>query len=149
MVGSETVIGKGLPERTDPSALVVGPTGVGLSHGKLFVANSAANAIDAISSAMTRSTAMAPAMITKGKHLNDPLGMAVAPNGHIVTANGNDGKIVETTSAGKQVAVRVLDSTPVSGAPAGSGTLFGLAVSPSHNGIYFVDDGNNTLNLFH
>ncbi len=31
----------------------------------------------------------------------------------------------------------------------GSGTLFGLAVDPRGNGIYFVDDGNNTLNLLH
>jgi hypothetical protein len=149
MVTSETVIGKGLPERTDPSALVVGPTGDGLSHGKLFVANSAGNAIGAISGAMTRNTPMAPTMITKGKHLNDPLGLAIAPNGDILTMNGGDGKAVETTTSGSQVATRTLDSTPMPPGPAGAGTLFGLAVTPSHDGVYFVDDGNNTLNLLH
>jgi hypothetical protein len=30
---------------------------------------------------------------------------------------------------------------------AGAGTLFGLAVAPGGNGVYFVNDGNNTLNL--
>jgi hypothetical protein len=149
MVSSETVIGKGLPERTDPSALVVGPTGLGLTHGKLFVANSAANAIGVIASAMTRSTPMAPKAITKGKHLNDPLGLAIAPNGHILTANGGDGKLIETAPAGKQVSVSVLDNTPMPPGPSGAGTLFGLALTPSHNGVYFVDDGNNTLNLLH
>lgn len=147
MVTSETVIGKGLPERTDPSALVVGPTGVGLSNGMLFVANSAGNAISAISSATTRTTPMAPATVSKGKHLNDPLGLAIAPNGDILTMNGGDGKIVETSQAGSQVAERTLDNTPMPPGPSGAGTLFGLAVTPSHNGIYFVDDGNNTLNL--
>jgi hypothetical protein len=33
--------------------------------------------------------------------------------------------------------------------PAGNGTLFGLAVTPSGSGLYFVDDGSNTLNLLH
>jgi hypothetical protein len=54
-VTSETVIGNGFPERTDPGALVVGPTGVALGpNGTLYVANSVANKITAISSAMTR-----------------------------------------------------------------------------------------------
>jgi len=29
---------------------------------------------------------------------------------------------------------------------AGAGTLFGLALGPGRSGIYFVNDGNNTLN---
>jgi hypothetical protein len=32
---------------------------------------------------------------------------------------------------------------------AGAGTLFGLAVKPGGKGIYFVDDGDNTLDLLH
>src|SRR6516162_3875977 len=48
-VTSETVIGTGLPERTDSSALVVGPTGLGLSSdGTLYVADSLGNRIAAI-----------------------------------------------------------------------------------------------------
>jgi hypothetical protein len=47
----------------------------------------------------------------------------------------------------KAVAVRTLDSTRVSGAPNGSGTLFGLTVSRAGDGLYFVDDGSNTLKL--
>jgi hypothetical protein len=49
-VGPETVIGNMLPERTDQAALVVGPTGLGLSVSSdtLYVADSVANRIAAI-----------------------------------------------------------------------------------------------------
>ncbi len=149
MVTSEVVIGKGLPERTDPSALVVGPTGVGLSRGTLFIANSARNAITAIGAAMTRSTPTKGATITKGRALNDPLGLTITPNGDILSANGANGNLVEVTHSGRQVAVRTVDNTRVPGSPNGSGTLFGLAVTPGGQGVYFVDDGSNTLNLLH
>jgi hypothetical protein len=149
VVISEIVIGKGLPERTDPSALVVGPTGVGFSRGTLFVANSARNAITAISGAMTRSTPTNGATITKGRAVNDPLGLAIAPGGDILTANGTNGNLVETTQSGRQVVKRTLDNTKVPGSPNGSGTLFGLALAPGGRGVYFVDDGSNTLNLLH
>ena len=76
--------------------------------------------------------------------LNDPLGLAVAPGGHLLAVNGNDGLITEMTPAGAQVAHTSLDNT---GSPPGAGTLFGLAVDP--RGVFFVDDGSNTLNLLH
>jgi hypothetical protein len=31
----------------------------------------------------------------------------------------------------------------------GSGALFGLAVTPGHDGVYFVDDDVNQLRLLH
>ena len=46
---STTTIGSGFSERTDPSALVVGPTGVGLaSDGTLYVADTVNSRISAI-----------------------------------------------------------------------------------------------------
>ncbi|MBV9132476.1 MAG: hypothetical protein JO318_07240, partial [Chloroflexi bacterium] len=72
--------------------------------------------------------------------------LAVADDGHILTVNGNDGFIVETTREGQQVATRLIDST---GTPPGAGTLFGLAMTDDSRGVYFVDDGSNTLNLLH
>jgi hypothetical protein len=149
VVTSEVVIGKGLPERTDPAALVVGPTGVGIGNGTLFVANSAADTITAISQAVTRSTATRGTTVTKSRAVNDPLGLAIAPNGDILTTNGGDGNLVETTPSGRQVAVKTLDNTPVPPGPPGNGTLFGLALAPGGRGAYFVDDGSNTLNLLH
>ena len=149
-ITSETVIGAGFPERTDPAALVVGPTGVGLgSTGTLYVADSAANRIAAIPDALTRSTAIAGTTVSAGGAINDPLGLALAPNGDILTTNGGDGNLVETTPAGKQVAVKILDASPAPPGPNGNGTLFGVAVPPDGSGVYFVDDGTNTLNLLH
>lgn len=146
-VKSMTVIGSGFSERTDPAALVIGPTGVALSKDKqtLYVADSLNNRIAAISNPISRTnTAHTGTTITSGGHLNDPLGMTLAPNGDILTANGNDGFLVETTTAGKQIAATLLDNT---GNPPGSGTLFGLIDVPDL-GVVFVDDGSNTLNLF-
>lgn len=145
---SETVIGSGFAERTDPVALVIGPTGVGLaSNGTLYVADSLANRIAAIPNAATRtSSGQAGRDVSTNGALNDPLGMAIAPNGDILTANGNNGKLVETTPAGAQVATRFLDK---SGTPPGAGALFGIAIDDDADGVYFVDDANNTFNQLH
>jgi hypothetical protein len=145
---THTVIGSGFGEHTDPAALVVGPTGLGLdSHGTLFVADSVGNGITAIPAALVRVTSAGTGkVVTTGGKLNTPLGLAIAPNGNVLTVNGGDGFIVETTPAGKQVASFLLDNT---GSPPGAGALFGLAVTPNANGVYYVDDAANTLNLFH
>ena len=145
---SETVIGNGFPERTDPGALVVGPTGVALGpNGTLYVANSVVNKITAISSAMTRTHATRGRTVSSGGNLNDPLGLAIAPGGDILEVNGSDGNLVELTPGGAQVAVKMLDTSPVPPGPNGNGTLFGLVPAPGAAGVYFVDDGTNTLNI--
>jgi predicted lipoprotein with Yx(FWY)xxD motif len=143
---SETVIGSGFGERTDPAALVVGPTGLGLArNGTLYVADTLASRIAAIPGAIGRSsTAGAGTTLTRGLGLNQPLGLTIAPNGDILTVNGGDGNIVETTPAGAQVSKMTLDGTG-----GGGGLLFGLAVKPGGKAIYFVDDGTNTLALLH
>jgi hypothetical protein len=143
---SVTEIGSGFSERTDPGALVIGPTGVGLSaNDTLYVADSLNNRIAAISDASSRdSSAQTGQTISENGSLNDPLGLTIAPNGHILTVNGNDGNLVDITITPhpKQFKTLPLDTT---GSPPGAGTLFGLAVAPG--GLYFVDDGSNTLNL--
>ena len=141
---SMTVIGSGFGERTDPAALVIGPTGVALdAHGTLYVADTLANRIAAIPDALFRHTSAGIGnTVSRNGALNSPLGLTIAPNGDILTVNAGDGNIVETTPHGTQVATKQLDAT-------GGGTLFGLAVVPNGSGVYFVDDGTNTLNLLH
>jgi hypothetical protein len=150
-VTSTTTIGNGLPERTDPAALVVGPTGLGLSsdHSTLYVADSVANRVAKIMDPLGLTSPVSPATVTSGGAVNDPLGLAIAPNDDILTTNGGDGNLVETTPDGEQVAVKMLDTSPAPPGPNGNGTLFGLAVVPDHSGVYFVNDGTNTLNLLH
>jgi DNA-binding beta-propeller fold protein YncE len=143
---ARTTIGSGFPERTDPAALVIGPTGVGLGqHGTLYVADTLNNRIAAIPDAMfRRGSAGTGRTLTENGAVNGPLGLAIAPGGDILTVNSGDGNLVVTTPSGKQVAVRTLDT---SGSPAGAGALFGLAVAPHARGVYFVDDNTNTLDL--
>src|SRR5262249_55056805 len=149
-VTGETVIGHDFAERTDPAALVVGPTGVGLgADGTLYVADSANNGIAALGHPLTRRAAVDGTPVPTGGALNDPLGLAIAPNGDILTANGGDGNLVETEANGTQTEVKILDTPPAPPGPNGNGTLFGLAVAPGGNGVYFVDDGTNTLDLLH
>ncbi|HEV2581771.1 MAG TPA: hypothetical protein VGT44_13030 [Ktedonobacteraceae bacterium] len=143
-----TVIGSGFSERTDPAALVIGPTGVGLSGNTLYVNDSVNNRIAAIPNAIERETsALTGKDVTSNGELNDPLGLTIAPNGDILTVNGNDGKIVETTPGGTQIAHKLIDKTitPPSTVP-GAGCLFGLTIIPGGAGVYFVDDCTNTLN---
>ena len=124
-----TKIGSGFAETTDPAALVIGPTGVGLGrNGTLYVADTVNSRIAAIPGAVARHHSAGTGFtVTKGGALNAPLGLTVAPNGDVLTVNGGDGNIVETTPGGHQIAVKALDT---SGSPPGAGALFGLAVAP-------------------
>ena len=144
----ERVIGTGFDERTDPAALVVGPTGVGLGHnGTLYVADSVNNRIAAIPNAMTRMSPFGGGgmTVTSGGFLNDPLGLVMAPNGDILSANGNDGNLVETTPGGMQLAEQLIDDSNGTGA----GALFGILVAAQASGVLYVDDADNTLRLLH
>jgi hypothetical protein len=147
-VTSEVTIGDHFLERTDPAALVVGPTGLGLSGTTLYVADSVGNRIASIPNALAATTPVSGTTVSMNGAINDPLGLAIAPNGDILTTNGGDGNLVETTPAGKQVAVKALDTTPAPPGPNGNGALFGLAISDK-SGVYYVDDATNTLNLLH
>ncbi len=147
---ASTQIGSGFQARTDPSALVIGPTGVGLGfHGTLYVADTLANRIAAIPNAVFRfkddgtgsTVSENPAMMGP---LEGPLGLAIAPNGDILTVNSLDGNMVETTPGGATVAVDTVDNNA-----GGAGNLFGLAVKPGADAVYFVDDfgADNNLQL--
>jgi hypothetical protein len=143
-----TKVGSGFAEKTDPAAFVVGPTGVGVNRaGTLYVNDTAMNRITSISHALTRMTSGGTGtVLTSGGKLNSPLGLTIAPNGDVLTVNGGDGRIVETSRAGMQVASRFLDR---SGSPPGSGALFGVTLAPAAGGVYYVDDAANTLRLLH
>jgi DNA-binding beta-propeller fold protein YncE len=128
----------------------VGPTGLGLANGgTLYVADSVNNRIAAVPHAMTRVTAATDGgrTVTSGGLLNDPLGLLIAPDGAIVTVNGANGNAIQLTPSGHVAAIRTL-------VPDGGGDLFGLALDPSGQGVYFVNDagsgpGANSLEYLH
>jgi hypothetical protein len=159
-----TVIGSGFSERTDINALVIGPTGVGLSPNckqaedaddckvafgedepVLYVADSLNNRVTVITDPMTRTTSAGTGkVLSSNGSLKDPLGLNVGNNGHIFVVNGNDGFVTEITTTGAQIAKHLLDTT---GSPKGAGALFGVLLDPEV-GLVFVDDASNTLNVF-
>jgi len=147
---SNQVIATGFGEHTDPNALIVGPTGVSLGQGDiLYVADSNGNRIAAIPDALSRATVLdgGGKTVTSGGALSDPLGLAIAPNGDVISANGGNGNIVETTPGGGRAAVKTL-------VPNGAGDLFGIAIAPGGAGVYFVNDigtgaGANSLDVLH
>ncbi|HKT90313.1 MAG TPA: hypothetical protein VJQ59_17840 [Candidatus Sulfotelmatobacter sp.] len=145
---STTKIGGGFAEKSDPAALVIGPTGVhlgGSAGTTLYVADSINNRIASIANAIKRTTSAGTGTtVTTGGTLNDPLGLTVKPNGNIITVNGDDGFGLVTSPSGMQMSKILLDS---SGNPPGSGALFGVTFVDG-TGLYYVDDATNTLNLF-
>ena len=103
---SSTTVAKGFTEQLNASALVLGPTGDAVSRsGTLYVADTINNRIAVVPDATTRTSPMLGGgfTLTSGGSLNAPLGMALAPNGDILTVNGGDGNAVETNPFGKQV----------------------------------------------
>ncbi|WP_256259604.1 hypothetical protein [Burkholderia ubonensis] len=131
MLQSSRIIASGYTFRTDPSALVVGPTGLAYDANNdiLYVASTGDNVVFAIrNAASTNGNAGAGRLIYfDKKHLHGPLALALAPNGHLVTANGDavnpdpqqPSEIVEFTVDGQFVAQMQVDIVP--------GAAFGLA----------------------
>ena len=80
--------------------------------------------------------------ISTGGDLNGPLGLATAPDGSLLAANGGDGNLVDVSPSGAQLGEKTIS-------PGGAGALFGLAVSGNGKSLYFVDDSENLLNVLH
>jgi hypothetical protein len=142
MTGS-TVIGSGYISKANKAAFVQGPTGVVLgANGTLYVAETVSNQVSEIPNAATRTTAVADgtSTLSSGGWLNAPLGLTLAPNGDVIVMNANDGNAVEISPQGHQVAKKTL-------VPKGSGDLFAAAVAPGGQGLLFVNDGTNALDM--
>ena len=127
----KNVIASGYSWAPNPSALVVGPTGLVYNNNMdaLFVASTADNAIYRVDGASERISSTGRGVkVFADPHLRGPVGLAAAPNGDLLAANGDaingnrfrPSEIVEFTQAGVYVAEFNID--------AGQGGAFGLAV---------------------
>jgi hypothetical protein len=148
-----TEIASGYAHRCDPAALVVGPTGLALdpNSGILYVASTGDNEIFAVPNAMTATSDQGTGTIfIHDSHLHGPLALALAPNGDLITAQGDavnpdstlPSELVEYTAAGTFLAQRPIN-------PA-LGSAFGLALGSSSGSLRFaaVDDGLNVLDIW-
>ena len=147
-------IASGYVARTDPAALVVGPTGLAYNRllDALYVASTGDNAIYAIGNAANTKTVSGTGKLiyTDNAHLRGPLGLVLAPNGDLITANGDAvnpdpnqaSELVEFTPTGQFVGEFSIDPT--------QGGAFGLAVT-NFNGILrlaAVEDVTNSVDIW-
>ena len=151
VVESKTQIASGYKTDCSSAAVVVGPTGLALDHDgdSLFVASTDDNAIFVVRNAVQRKTdgGTGKLVYQDNEHLHGPLALALAPNGHLITANGDavnedDSHVsyyVEFTKNGRFVAWFQID--PV------IGSAFGLAVKSADDQVLFaaVDDNTSML----
>jgi len=150
-----TQIASGYVHRCDPAAFVVGPTGVAFDAATdtLYVASSGDNAIYTIPNASTRHTDAGKGNLLTADsiHLHGPLGLLLAPNGDLISAQGDAvnpdpnqvSELVEFNSAGEFVSEVEVD-------PAAGGA-FGLALESLKNGGFVfaaVDDNINALKIW-
>jgi hypothetical protein len=121
----ETFTGRGINGPWDMTALDRG------NFTELFVTNVLNGTVAARGSTVNRGTVLRLLLAT-------PPG--IPPRLLAVTTIGSG----LPEAGGTQVAVKTIDKNN-----GGAGNLFGLAVKPNADAVYFVDDFNNTLNLFH
>ena len=151
---TKTQIGSGYGHQPNSAAVVVGPTGLAYdpAQGTLYVASTADNKIFAIGAAGERTSTAGEGYVVFSNQtvLHGPLGLTLAPNGNLITANGDavnaggmQNELVEFTEHGFLVAQYEIDA----GAP---GSAFGVASTSSQGSIRFaaVDDNLNTVTVW-
>jgi hypothetical protein len=147
---SSTVIASGYVHRGDPVTFFVAPTGLVYDNlGNLFVASTGDNAVFVVHHASTASSSGGTGTVVyqDNVHLHGALGLAQAPNGHLLVTN-NDGinsdptqpsEIVEFTKEGEFVKELSVDPS--------QGGSFGMAVNTVGEVATFaaVDDNTGSL----
>jgi hypothetical protein len=147
-------IAKGYTHVPNAAALVLGPTGLAVDQqtDTLYVASTADNAIYAVTQASTRnSPAQKGSVVFADSHLRGPLALKFAPNGDLLTANGDavnadvthPSEMIEFTESGQFIAEYNVDAS--------QGGAFGIDTA-SGSGAAFnyaaVDDVTNSLSAF-
>ena len=151
VVVSETVIASGFGEQADKSVFIIGPTGLALGkNGVLYISDAIDNRIVSVANAATRTDSAGTGQdVSRDGLLQRPLALCIAPNGHLLVTNALNGQVVEIDpESGKQLYARWVDRDKAQ-QPPGSGDLFGIAITPSGEGFYYVEDDLNTLALAH
>jgi hypothetical protein len=161
-VNKKTRIGSGYAHGPNSAAVVVGPTGLAYdaARGILYVASTDDNAIFGITDAGDRSSSAGQgfSVFADQKHLHGPLGLVLAPNGNLITANGDavfaggtQNELLEFTPQGFLVATYQLDAGAPGGAFGVASTGPGASVASAIGGaVKFaaVDDDLNTLTVW-
>jgi hypothetical protein len=149
-----TVIASGYLHAPDAVTFVDAPTGLvyDASRDVLYVASTLDNAVYAVHDAGDRKQdgGLGTLIYKDPTHLHGALGMAMAPNGHLLVTNNDSptinpdpnqpSELVEFTVGGEFVKEISLDPTP--------GGSFGLAVGNVGNGTAKLAAVDDSVNLF-
>ena len=149
-----TTIAIGYTSVPNSAAVVLGPTGLAYDEGNdtLYVASTGDNAIYSVAHASHRSSAVnRGSLVFADAHLRGPLALRFAPNGHLLTANGDTvnadtlhpSEIVEFTKSGHFVREYNVDPT--------QGGAFGIDTLPHEIGGFnyaVIDDVTNSLSVY-
>ena len=149
-----TTIAMGYTSKANSAAVVLGPTGLAYDEGNdtLYVASTFDNAIYSVAHASHRSSAVnRGSLVFADAHLRGPLALRFAPNGHLLTANGDTvnadtlhpSEIVEFTKSGHFVREYNVDPT--------QGGAFGIDTLPHEIGGFnyaVIDDVTNSLSVY-
>jgi hypothetical protein len=150
VVERATQIASGYAHRCDPAAFVVGPTGLALDKetDTLYVSSTGDNMIFAVHDASHRTTdaGMGDVVVSDQTHLHGPLGLALAPNGDLISTQGDavnpdasqPSEVVEFTPGGQFVSQFSVDSS--------AGSAFGIALRSHGDGFVFATVDDNTAN---
>jgi hypothetical protein len=151
----QTIIAQGYTVQPNQGAVILGPTGLAFDERTktLYVASTADNAIYAVPNASKATTAVTlGTLVSSDPNLRGPLALKLAPNGHLLAANGDavngdpfhPSEILEFTKTGQFVRSYNVD-------PA-QGGAFGLDAVLKHEGGFnyaAVNDINNTISVYH
>ncbi len=150
----KTTIAAGYTHVPNAAALVLGPTGLAYDANTdtLYVASTADNAIYAISNAAQRTSAVVQGnVVFAGTQLRGPLALRFAPNGNLLTANGDavnadlfhPSEIVEFTKSGQFVREYSVDSS--------QGGAFGIDTVQDNSAAFnyaAIDDVTSNLSVY-
>jgi hypothetical protein len=148
---SAKTIASGYVHHGDPVALFVAPTGLVFDarRDRLYVASTGDNAVFAIADAASRTSDAGTGSIIyqDNAHLHGALGLAEAPNGHLLVTNNDTvnpdpnhtSEIVEFTKEGDFVKEISVDPS--------AGGSFGLAVNVKDDKAIFAAVDDNTASL--
>jgi DNA-binding beta-propeller fold protein YncE len=154
-VTKKTLVASGYRHVPNAAAVVLGPTGLAFDAATdtLYVASTADNAIYEVPHAAHASGASGPGrVIFADSHLRGPLALRFAPNGHLLTANGDavngdvlhPSEIVEFTKFGEFVREYNVDAS--------QGGAFGFDTRTAHDAAFnfaVIDDVTNSLAVYH
>jgi hypothetical protein len=154
-VRSATKVASGYPHRTDPAALVLGPSGLAYDaqHDILYIADSADNTIYAIQAAgaVTSTQGTGAIIFNDATKLHGPLDLTFSPTGHLIVANSDGSNVdpeqpselVEFTTTGQFIGQYSVDPN--------NGGAFGVNVTTvgfATVRVAAVDDNANALKIW-